>query len=320
MPWDLIPHEVIWLPNSSKKVCSIVTLERVQSLVSTLLDWNESIVIWTTWSSWRKEEYAELDELELLIYWWNNIDPEQILELEKTIDRYTWEPCSMIFERKSSNKPEYFEWVLDRPNLKPIFFPSRFIDFLKIHGSSEAYDELITTFLWNIQNQNAKIISWWRGRVSAHKKVSENWIIKWKWEEFSLFNDDERTLSYSKEIWWKEVSIKIWALRYIQYQIVQMIMILIRKEKIDRDTFGQIQWWIESKIDFVSEFWVNISMIQLQELKSLYTFFLAIHNQFCKMFHKEGSWSMVFSDSDYLILKERLVDFNKLMSEFRLKN
>ncbi len=320
MPWDLTHNEVIWLPAQRKqKKGSEITLDRVQDLVSTLLKWQDSVIIGTTWSSGRKEEYAELDELELLIYWNDDLDAEQIKDLENTIDQYTWTPCTMIFERKSPQLPEYFEWVLDRTELKPVFFPSRFIDFLQIHGSEEAFDELVLTFLWNIKNHKSKVISWWRNRVVVHKKVSENWLIKWKWEEHPLFDDDQKSLHYSKEKWGKEVSIKIWALRYIQYQIVQMIMTLIRRDKIDRESFRDIQWGIEWKIDYLSEFWVNISMIQLQELKSLYTFFLGIHNQLSKIFNKEWSGSMVFSDEDYLILKERLEDFNALMKEFKLK-
>lgn len=319
MSWDLTHNEVIWLPTKRKKKWSEVTLDRVQDLVSTLLKWQDSVVIGTTWSSGRKEEYSELDELELLIYWNTGLDDHQISDLENTIDQYTWTPCTMIFERKSSQLPEYFEWLFGRTESKPVFFPSRFIDFLQIHGSEEAFDELVLKFLWNIKNHKSKVISWWRNRVAVHKKVSESWLIKWKWQEHPLFDDNHKSLHYSKENWGKEVSIKIWALRYIQYQIVQMIMTLIRRDKIDRESFRDIQWGIEWKIDYLSEFWVNISMIQIQELKSLYTFFLGIHNQLSKIFNKEWSGSMVFSDEDYLILKERLEDFNVLMKEFKLK-
>lgn len=295
-----------------------ITLEKVQELVNALLWKQSNVIVGTTGSSGRNEEYASLDELELLLYPNVWMSGDEIKDFQETVQRYTWR-CDIIFEHKTKMYPEFFEFVERRWTWKPVFFPSRFIDFLQLHWSQEEYTELVDIFLWNIRAHNAKTLEWWKKRIATHKKVSENGLIRWQGQDIPLFNDGDKMLHYEKSPWGREISIKIWALRYIQYQIVQMLMVLIRRNSIDKEVFQQIWNGVESKIDFLSDHGLNLGMIQLQELKWLYSFFLWIHNNISKAFHKDGAGSMIFSDEDYRIFKERLSDFNNLMAEFRLK-
>ena len=96
-------------------------------------------------------------------------------------------------------------------------------------------------------------------------------------------------------------------------------MVLIRAWRIDEQDFWEIWRWVEQKIDFLSDFWMEANFLELQELKWLYAFFLGIHNRVSKKFNKNGKWTIEFSPDEFSIFIENLSDFNKLMERFKLK-
>lgn len=298
-----------------------VTLEWIEHIVHSILNTTlKDIVVWTTGSSWRSEEYSILNDFELLLYAWSEVSSEDMQVFRDSIQSLSWSNCEIIFENKSKYNPEFFEWMVWWKTISPIFFPSRFIDFLQLYGSQSDYDELLSIFIWNIKTTEPKNIWNWKKRITTHRKTSNTWIIKWKWEESKIFDEDKKSLNYSNIQWGCEVSIKIWALRYIQYQIVHIIMSLIRSSKIENNHFKEIGRWVEQKIDFLSEYWLESSFLELQELKGLYWFFLGIHNNVSKKFNKNWKWVIELSDDEFKIFKENLLSFNKLMNQFKLKN
>lgn len=298
-----------------------ITLEWIKKIVAWILEvsWKD-IIVGTTWSTWRSEEYANLDEIELLLYSWENISNDDLQSLQETIKNFSPDSCRIIFESKNKSTPDEFEWITGKEKIEPIFFPSRFIDYLQIHGSEEDYNELTERFISNIQSAPSNKIKWWKKRIRNHRLVSEKWIIRWKGDSIKLYDTDNKIINYSRQEWGLEVSIKIWALRYIQYQIVQILMILIRLSKIeDSETFQKIWSTIEDKIDFLSEYWLDVNFLELQELKWLYVFFLWIHNRISKKFNKDWEWSITFTNDEFKLFESNLNDFNTLMKKFKLK-
>ena len=125
MQQDLMPLSLPKPPNFTNKKRDI-TLEWVESIVHSLLNssWHD-ILVGTTWSSWRSEDYASLDELELLVYANPDIHPDDIGHFEETIRRFSDQACNIIFERKNKDSPDVFEWVNWKTLEKPVFFSNK---------------------------------------------------------------------------------------------------------------------------------------------------------------------------------------------------
>lgn len=298
-----------------------ITIASVERIVSGLLNGSgKKITIGTTWSSWRVEDYSELDELELLIYWREDGFIEDIKILEQALLSYSWNNCRIVFERKLRSKPEYFEWVEWREIDVPRFFPSRFIDFLPIHGCACDYNSLLKEFLNNIENANSRDLRDWKSRVRSHKRISNTWIWRWKWEEYKIFDPNEKIINYSKTDGGIEISLKVWALRYIQYQIIQLVITLIRGKRINVTTFKEMWRSVSSKIDFLQNFDIELGLIELEELKGLYSFFLWIHNNLSAKFNKDWEGILELSDNEFKLFYQNLKDFNRLMTRFRIKS
>ncbi len=294
-----------------------ITLKDIQNIVSVILWWrNNNTVVLTTWSSWRWEEYAAIDDLELLIFWDNKcLLAEEILNMIWVTKR----KCSLLIERKTFDNVAFFEWLECSPIQSPVFFPSRFIDYWVIYWDDSKLIPLESNFIHSLHEIGRKDLDRWNERIRYHKKVSQTWEWSWKWGTFKIFDQNERILIYEK---WdnKEVSIKIWPLRYIQYLIVKIIIQLVKLWDVKEKNFRDIWKSISDKLDFLSERKIELRYLEVEELKSLYNFFLNIHNKMSKNFKRNQDWSISFSDEDFKIFTEQLSRFNTLLWKLRLND
>lgn len=304
--WLLIPDDniIIDLPYIKREIGLAV-----KSILWRNVDtWD--LTVMTTWSSWREEEYSALDDLELLVYWETKDIEEQIIE---EIRKYSWK-CKILLEIKNKSFPDYYE---NQNDDWKTFFPSRFIDSLVLFWKWKYYEELKSIFIDNIQNVNWKEIKNWKNRLKYHSDISKIWQWSWKKEEFKVYDVKHKRINYYKDTN-KEISIKIWPLRSIQYKLVLIIMKLIRDDKIiNSDNFDEIWKSIDSKIDFLENLWY-LTTDDIVKLKSFYSYFLWIHNEMTSKFNKKWEWYFELTNEEFELFLSNLDEFNTLIKRINV--
>lgn len=298
-----------------------ITTKWVQSRVSKVIHdiWvrTDNLLILTTWSSWRAEKYGELDDVELLIYsfwelWW--VSKQDVCEALKNDSKFKF-----LIEPKEVDSVDSFEWMLWEARPKT-FFPSRHIDTRVIFGEYDNMTHLNNIFIQLIRRADGKLVDDWKSRIRTHKNMSIKWEWKWKWELFKIFDSDEKTLHYLKSSSWKQISLKLWALRYLQYKIVYLLIKLIKTGRLDEMNIANIWRSIREKLTFISDFWVTLSQEKLDELVILYKYFLLQHENMVEIFRWRESWKITMNDKDFQDFLEYLQIFNQLVWELSLKN
>ncbi len=274
------------------------------------------VLILTTGSSWRAEKYWELDDVELLVYFLKNdldLNIQELCEILKNNGKFEF----LVEDKLSENSP-YFEWFIWE-KVNKVFFPSRHIDSRIIFWETDSLNQINSTFIDVIKSLDWWKIDDWKTRIRTHKNISLSGGWKWKWEPYKIFDVESKTLFYAKEKNGRQVSLKLWMLRYIQYKIVSIIINLIRKWKIDNNNISKIWRSMNQKLDFLADFWLSLNNAQINELKFFYSYFVELHNRMVQMFPWHTSGSFQLNENDFREFIASIKAFNPLVQNLNLQ-
>ncbi len=250
---------------------------QIYDCIKNLIEDNEALV-YAIWSDGRKENMERMSPWELLLITKtdDSIRANKLMnclksELHQSNKNTTMKILSyMEVQWPRYNNIFYYPRAFDEQHR--VFFPTRFLDSHMLFWEEQNNKERKDAYMRDL----AKVSKWdkreWKQRVRLHENISERWENTWKKEVQTHFWEDG--ICYDKNVG-IERGIKLWPLRYLQYNIMKKIMGQKNLEMFD--IFGKST---KEKLDIMSEanmLW-SISEEELKFINQAYYYFLHIHH------------------------------------------
>lgn len=243
----------------------------------------QNTLILTTWSDGRRENIRDASGVEIMLYVFNqshnpysigNIVNESLEQFNiHSVAPKLFGTKKVLIEHKSGDNAidsEYME--------NPAFFPTRFLDSYKLYGGNARYEYLKNRYFEGLSTIDKKQRKSRKSRIRYHKNISFDGIGNRKGKPIEHFSPEQGYITYGKE-WTLEYGIKHWPLRYLQYQIMQIIIDLVRNWSLGRTDLTNIHWFVKDKIEFLRNFdTMPTNEAYLNDLVHAYYYFLRIHH------------------------------------------